>query len=71
MANNEVQFSEDGSTVFYAETIDGPICFAEEGRKIGTWVFIPEPQVPDRAVLRAQAEYTARIWKLNAERNAA
>ena len=70
MANNELQFSNDGSTGFYAETVDGPLCFAEEGRKIGKWIFIAEPNVPDRAVRRAEAEFTARAWKLNAERNA-
>ncbi len=67
----EFKFSEDGSTGFYAETINGPLCFAEEGRKIGKWIFVPEPTAPNRAVRRAEAEFTARVWKLNAERNTA
>lgn len=43
-------FADDGSTGFYAETIDGPLCFAEEGTKIGKWIFVPEPTAPNRAV---------------------
>lgn len=73
MNNNplpEFRFSEDGPTGFYTETINGPICFAEEGRKIGKWIFVPEQTAPNRAVRRAEAEFTARVWKLNAERNA-
>lgn len=67
---SSLKFSEDGSTGFYAETIDGPLCFAEEGQKIGKWIFVPEPTAPNRAVRRAEAEFTARVWKLNAECNA-